>query len=291
MVAMVTGATDGIGRATAKLLAHRGYRVYGVSRTPARVPYLRHIAADVSRRDDVLRAVETVMDREGRIDLLVCCAGTSLASPAEVTDPRDARYLFDVNVWGCVDAACAVLPHMKRAGRGRIVLVSSMTGLFPVPYLSFYSSSKAALLAWAAALDGEARPFGVRVCAVLPGGVRTQFTDKRKKYWDMVGDARAPGLGQAIRAIGTEEQTGLHPGQVAGEILRLARCPHPPVLAPVGGAYKLYCLLQRALPQRAVLLALRWKYTKSGPMGAAQSTQIPPRKNCTNSTNAIKYGS
>lgn len=276
MVAIVTGATDGIGRATAKLLNRWGYRVYGISRTPARVDGMRHIAADVSCRSSIAGAVERVAATEGRIDLLVCCAGTSLASPADLTDPRDARYLFDVNVWGCVYAVQAVLPHMKRAGRGRIILVSSMTGLFPVPYLSFYSASKACLISWGAALDAEMRPFGVRIGVVMPGGVRTQFTDKRKKYWQMVGDARAPGLYRAIQAISVEEQTGLHPGQVAGEILRLAHRQNPPVLMPVGGVYRLYCMLQRLLPQGAVLGALQWKYTGSWYPGTPQSAQSLP---------------
>lgn len=260
MVALVTGASDGIGKACAKRLARLGYRVCGISRTPAEFSYMRHITADVSDRKGLQKAVKAVYEAEGAVDLLVACAGTSLASPAEMTDPRDARYLMDVNFFGYVDTVAPVLAQMKRRGRGKIILVSSMTGLLPIPYLSYYSSSKAALIAFACALSAEARPFGVSVCAVLPGGVRTQFTDKRKKYCALAGNPYAPGLKKAIDALGREEQTGLYPGQVADKIVRLATRRSPPVIVPVGGVYRMYALAQRFLPCRAVLFFLRKKY-------------------------------
>lgn len=262
MVAVITGASDGIGKYTAIELYKQGYTVYGISKTPVWYSFMEHIVADVSDRNSLLYVLKTIYKKERRIDLFIACAGISLASPAELTKSADSRHLFDVNFWGAVTGANFALRRMKEERRGRIILISSITGLFPLPYLSYYSSSKAALISYAGALASEARPFGVSVSVVLPGGVRTLLTYKRKKYLWYQKDNRAPGLKKAIRTLGREEQTGLHPEQVAKRIAALATQSFPPVLCPVGGWYRFYMILQRILPSRWVLFMLRKKYSK-----------------------------
>ena len=264
MVVLITGASDGIGRAAAAKFAQQGHTVYGISRTPADFPFMQHIAADIINYEGLKEAV----DRIGPIDLLVACAGTSLASPADLTDMSDARYLYDVNFWGVVYVCSFVLKSMKSQKKGRIILISSMTGLLPIPYLSYYSSSKAAMINYACALAAELKPFHIPVSVMLPGGVRTQFTDKRKKYCqppDITDDffsLTEPGLRKSINVLSHEEQTGLSAQQVADQILRLSQKKHPRVIVPVGRIYRLYCLLLRFLPQRLTLWILRQKYAQ-----------------------------
>lgn len=258
MVVLITGASDGIGYQAARKLAALGHRIYGISRSRAECDFMRQFSADVRDRTAFEAAVRAVLEEAGHIDLLLLCAGISLASPADSTEAADARDIFDINFWGCVEACALVLPHMKEKHHGRVLVLSSMTGLLPLPYLSFYSAGKAALLAYACCLRMELRPYGIPVCVVLPGGVRTRFTQKRKVYRQYTDTV--PGLKKAAATLGREEQSGLDPERVAEKIVKLSRRRNPPPVVPVGGLYRLYALLERLLPRRALLWAIWRKY-------------------------------
>src|SRR5688572_16880370 len=174
-VALVTGASSGIGRATAKALQNAGFRVFGTSRRAAAESSdgVTMLACDVTDDASVAKLVDEVLAKAGRIDLLVNNAGIGLLGGAEESSIAQAQALFDVNVFGVLRVTNAVLPTMRRQASGRIINMSSVMGLIPAPYLALYSSTKHALEGYSESLDHELRAFGIRVVLVEPAYTRT----------------------------------------------------------------------------------------------------------------------
>ena len=144
-VVILTGGSSGIGLATAKCLAAQGCRVYEFSRRDAEFDFMQHMRVDVADAQQVRAAVDEVCAREGRIDVLINNAGFGISGAFEFTEEADARRLMDVNLFGMNNTIRAVLPHMRRAGSGRIVNLSSVAGPLPIPFQAWYSISKAAV--------------------------------------------------------------------------------------------------------------------------------------------------
>jgi NAD(P)-dependent dehydrogenase (short-subunit alcohol dehydrogenase family) len=178
-VALVTGASSGIGLATARALHRDGYRVFGTSRKPMADTDqgVTMLVCDVTDDRSVQELVDDVVRRAGRIDLLVNNAGIGLLGGAEESSPAQAKALFEVNVFGVLRMTNAVLPIMRRQGSGRIVNLGSLVGLIPAPFNALYSSSKHAIEGYSESLDHEVRTQGIRVVLVEPGGIRTSFED------------------------------------------------------------------------------------------------------------------
>jgi NAD(P)-dependent dehydrogenase (short-subunit alcohol dehydrogenase family) len=176
-VAIVTGASGGIGEATARALHAAGYRVFGTYRRPpaTRSPGLEYLVCDVTSDELVKAAVGEVLSKTGRIDLLVNNAGVGLLAGAEESSLEQAKSLFDVNLFGVIRMTKAVLPIMRRQGSGRIVNISSVMGLIPAPFMALYAASKHALEGYSESLDHEIRGSGVRVVLVEPAYTRTSF--------------------------------------------------------------------------------------------------------------------
>ena len=170
-VAIVTGASAGIGGATARALQAAGYRVFGTYRKPSgtRAPGIEYLTCDVTSDDSVQAAVGEVLSQAGRIDLLVNNAGVGLVGGAEESSLEQAKSLFDVNLFGVIRMTKAVLPAMRKQGAGRIVNISSVMGLIPAPFMALYAASKHALEGYSESLDHEIRGSGVRVVLVEPG--------------------------------------------------------------------------------------------------------------------------
>ena len=265
MVVVITGASDGIGKAVARRMLARGATVYGLSTGCCHLPGLRERRVDVTDREAVNRTLDGIVRRWGRIDLLILSAGVSLISSADRIPLKAARRLMEVNFWGVVYPLERALRQMKRQRSGRIVILSSFTGLIPLPYLGFYSSSKAALLAYAQAVDDEVRPYGIRVTALMPGGVRTDFTRKRRCYPPPDASAAAR-CRRVYDRLGWEEQTGLRPDTLAGRLAQLTERDCPPVLLPVGGIYRFYALALRWLPHSLLRAVVRFKYCAPHPL-------------------------
>src|SRR5436309_10843084 len=177
-VALVTGASSGIGEAAAHELLGAGFTVYGTSRK-ATVGEERDgvvfVPLDVTDEESVAGAVHEVLARSGRIDVLVNNAGLGITGAAEESSIEQARALFDTNLFGSMRMTRAVLPQMREQGSGRIINVSSIVGLIPVPYMALYASSKHALEGYSESVDHEVREHGVRVLLVEPGFTKTSF--------------------------------------------------------------------------------------------------------------------
>src|SRR5438270_1177989 len=171
-VALVTGASSGIGEASARALLGSGFTVYGTSRSAVAGDErdgVVFLPLDVTDDESVAAAVREVLDRSGRIDVLVNNAGLGVAGAAEESSVEQARALFETNLFGSIRMTRAVLPHMREQRSGRIINVSSIVGLIPVPYMALYASSKHALEGYSESVDHEVREHGVRVLLVEPG--------------------------------------------------------------------------------------------------------------------------
>lgn len=248
-VAIVTGGTSGIGKATALALHKAGYTVYEFSRRAEGIAPLCHISVDITDEPAVRAAVAQVIQEAGHIDVLVNNAGFGISGAVEFTDTAEAQRLFDVNFFGMVRMNRAVVPLMRAQGHGRIVNLSSVAAPIAIPFQAYYSATKAAVNAYTAALANELRPFGVSVCAVQPGDIKTGFTAAREKV--VAGDDVYQGrISRSVGRMEHDEQTGMDPS-VAGRFI--ARVAQRKTVAPVytiGASYKLFTFLARILPGR-----------------------------------------
>src|SRR5215211_5383242 len=177
-VALVTGASSGIGKAAALALAAAGFQVVGTSRNSSRVTPgngVTYLDLDVTNDESVNAVVEQVIDRFGRVDVLINNAGVGAAGAAEESSVAQAQSVFDVNVFGPIRMTKAILPHMRAQGRGRIINISSVLGLVPAPYMAVYAATKHAIEGYSESLDHEVREHGVRVLLVEPAYTRTGF--------------------------------------------------------------------------------------------------------------------
>jgi short-subunit dehydrogenase len=176
-VALVTGASSGIGRASAEALARVGFTVFGTSRkTITDGPKgVRMLVCDVTDDESVASLVSTVLSQASRIDLLVNNAGVGMLGGAEESSVAQVQALFDVNLFGVIRMTNAVLPSMRRRGEGRIINIGSILGLVPAPYSAHYSAAKHALEGYSESLDHEVRAFNIRVSVIEPAFVRTVF--------------------------------------------------------------------------------------------------------------------
>ena len=247
--ALVTGASSGIGAATASLLSSRGWRVFGTSRRPpgAPQPGVEWIEMDVRREESVRAGFALASQRAGHIDALVCNAGFGIFGSIEEVPLAAAREQFETNVFGVLACVRAVSPDFRSRGAGRIILVGSLAGRAPIPFQAHYSATKAAVDALAQALRMELSPFGVAVSLVEPGDIRTAFNDATD-----FGMVRPSAYGVRIaRCEGVirrslEQAPG--PGLVARAILRALSARHPRIRYPVGPDSRLVPLGRRLLP-------------------------------------------
>jgi NAD(P)-dependent dehydrogenase (short-subunit alcohol dehydrogenase family) len=179
-IALVTGASSGIGEATALALAARGWRVYAGSRHPhAAHDGIVPLFLDVTDESSVRAAVGQLMSAENQLNAIVNSAGCSIAGPVEDTAMNEAEHQMDVNFLGSVRVIRAALPTMREQRAGIIVNVSSLAGVFGLPFQAFYSASKFALEEFTEVLRHEVKPFGIHIALVEPGDFRTGLTDAR----------------------------------------------------------------------------------------------------------------
>ena len=249
-IAVITGGTSGIGRATALCLRDAGYDVYELSRREQGVEGLHHIRCDITDEDQVCAAVAEIIGRAGRIDVLINNAGFGISGAVEFTDTAEAQRLLDVNFFGMVRMNKAVIPHMRQAGRGRIVNLSSVAAPCPIPFQAYYSAGKAAVNAYTMALANELRPFGVTVCAVMPGDIHTGFTAARRKV--SAGDDIYQGrISRSVKRMEHDEETGMDPAKAGAYIASVAmREGHHHPLYAIRFDYKFFTFLAKVLPAR-----------------------------------------
>ncbi len=251
-VAVVTGASAGIGNACAERLAAAGWSVTGASRRGTGGPAWPGLVMDVDDDSSVLDGISGVIAREGRIDALVAAAGWGVAGAAEYTTVAEAKAQFETNFWGCVRVVQAVLPQLRAQRGGRIVLISSIGGAIGIPFQAYYSASKFALEGFAESVAYEVAPFGVHITLVQPGNIATDFTARRVVAAGAAGDsAYAAAMHKAISLMERDEANGAPAGQVADVVERVLSARRPPRRISVGKAGERAGLMaKRLLPFR-----------------------------------------
>ena len=257
-VAIVTGASGGIGEATARALHAVGYRVFGTSRRPpaTSAPGIEYLVCDVTSDESVQAAIGEVLSKAGRIDLLVNNAGVGLVAGAEESSLAQAKSLFDVNLFGLIRMTKAVLPAMRRQRAGRIVNLSSVMGLIPAPFMALYAASKHAVEGYSESLDHEIRGSGVRVVLVEPAYTRTSFEGnvyQADQQLDIYRSARTNAEGVLRDGMKTADT----PELVATSVVKASTELNPRSRYTAGRAARQISLLRRFVPTSAFDKSLR----------------------------------
>jgi len=257
--ALVTGASSGIGKATAERLATAGYKVYGTSRRGAQTGQrsFEMLPLDVTSDESVEAAVNELMRLEGRIDLLVNNAGFGVApAGAEESSIEQARSIFDTNFFGIVRMTRAVVPHMRRQGSGRIINIGSVLGFLPMPYGALYAATKHAIEGYSESLDHELRTRGIRVSVIEPAYTKTPFDAnflEPDAKLDAYREARAAVNKRVKEVMATAEE----PRVVADVVLKAASAARPKLRYPAGGLARRLRLLRRFAPAGVVDAGIR----------------------------------
>ena len=256
-VALVTGASSGIGLVAARALAHAGYRVFGTSRKPvASSPDVTMLVCDVADEASVRMLVEEIMRQAGRIDLVVNNAGIGLLGGAEESSMAQAQRLFDVNVFGVARVVNAVLPVMRKQRSGRIINMSSILGLIPAPFNAFYASTKHAIEGYTESLDHEVRAFGIRAVLVEPGVTRTSFEENLTRA-DQPLPAYAAERSRSESLMRKLVEAGDPPQVVADTVVKAATARKPKLRYSAGKQSRQVRSLRRFMPEGMVDNILR----------------------------------
>lgn len=260
-IALVTGASSGIGAATARRLAQAGYTVYGTSRrgSQAGAAAAGHamLALDVTSDASVAAAVAEVMQRAGRIDLLVNNAGFGVApAGAEESSMAQAQAIFDTNFYGVLRMTLAVLPHMRAQGGGRILNIGSVVGFLPMPYGALYSATKHAIEGYTESLDHEVRGWGIRASVIEPAYTKTTFEANL-----LAPDAPLAAYRQVRAAVASRLQALMasadDPAIVADTVLAAAQASKPKLRYTAGPLAARLRLMRRFLPAALLDAGLR----------------------------------
>jgi NAD(P)-dependent dehydrogenase (short-subunit alcohol dehydrogenase family) len=281
-IAVITGGTDGLGKAAALRLAERGYRVYATGRSAERRSQLETIAQerklplaaiemDVRSDGSVLNAVEHVIGKEGRIDVLVNNAGVGYVAVVEDLKLEDLRQQYETNIFGVLRVTQLVLPGMRARRKGRILMISSVAGLVTPPTYGAYSSSKFALEALSNALRLELHPFRIQVVLIEPGYILTNFQQTARELAAPYAAKAAEGpyakvYGGAWQgASDARKSSKSTPEDFARVVLRAVEAVHPKARYGVTPLAVFAKWAKRLLSDRMGDRFLRWKYGVPGP--------------------------
>jgi NAD(P)-dependent dehydrogenase (short-subunit alcohol dehydrogenase family) len=274
---LITGATDGLGKATALLLAQRGYRVFAAGRSAAKRAQLDSLAQaqklpletlelDVCDDASVQQGVAAVLTKAGAIDILFNNAGVNFSAAVEDLRMEDWRRQFETNFFGVLRVTQAVMPHMRERKRGRIVMMSSVSGFVTAPTQGAYSSSKFALEAMSNALRLELYPFGVQVILIEPGyivtGIQQAASELSKPYLEKMSNGPYAHLYSRFLAsvTGARAKSGTTPEDCARIVLRAIEAPNPKIRYLVTGLAAVAKWCKRLLSDRMVDAIFRRRF-------------------------------
>lgn len=259
--ALVTGASSGIGKATAAELVERGFRVIGTSRRPEalgaeqRVDGVEYVPLDLTDT----ASVEALGAHLATVDVLVNNAGESQSGPLEDLPGDAVRRLFETNVFGPVRLTQLALPGMRERGYGRVVMVGSMLASFPLAYRSSYVAAKAALRGFATAARYELTPFGVWLTTVEPGSIRTGISERRTSYL-ADGSPHRRGFETMIAALNSNERRGTPVERVSRTIADAIEAERPKPFYAAGSRAPLVFALRRMVPRTTAERIIQRQY-------------------------------
>lgn len=260
MVIIVTGASSGIGLATATLLANQGYTVYGLSRHTAQNVNFKSLSCDLTNFQQTKETFEKIYKQEKKIDILINNAGMGISGAVEHTSELDIRKQFELNLFALINACKCIVPFMRQNSKGKIINIGSVAGVMPIPFQTFYATSKAAVDMFSMSFGLEVKDFGIDVSVVLPGDTKTGFTASRVKNEVKDDSFYGSRIERSIKRMEQDEQNGKDPITVAKVILKLVRSKRPKARVTVGFTYKLLVFISRIVPRKFMLFVLKKMY-------------------------------
>lgn len=252
-VVLITGASSGIGKACAEHLHKLGYRVYGTSRSVQQVnpKSFEMIQMDVDSDNSVKDGINLILEKEGKLDVVVNNAGFGIAGSVEDTSIEEARAQLETNFFGVFRVCKAVLPIMRKQKSGYIINISSIGGLVSLPFQGLYSASKFAVEGMTEALRMEIKGFGINVVLIEPGDLHTEFTSHRRKILQLQKNSvYSEKFNSAIQVVESDETHGDNPDKAAYLVERIINTKTPCFRYTVGPIVeRIAILLKKILPQ------------------------------------------
>ena len=259
---IVTGASSGIGNVLLKTLLKMGYNVLGISRTAAKDLDYRHYACDLSEQASIEKMTQIIIKDVTKIDAIIHVAGMGIADALEYTRYQDAEYIHKVNVLGPFYLNQKLIPLLRKSDSPKIIHVGSIAGTITIPFQAFYSMSKASLFSYSEALRMELKPFKIAVSIILPGDIKTPFTENRVKTYTSNDPLYNQRIERAIEKMAYDEQHGMPPETVVKMIVKFLKKKRLPIYKTVGLQYKVIMGLVKFLPHRLRLAIIYKLYGK-----------------------------
>lgn len=252
-VILVTGASSGIGKSIATFLQSKGYKVFGTSRNPKNVEDFSFeiIALDVLKVETIDMAIDYIIKKEGRLDVLINNAGMGITGPIEDTPTDEMRAVFNTNLFGAIDVMKAVLPQMRKQKSGVILNVTSIAGYMGLPFRGLYSATKGALELVTEATSMEVKAFGIKVVNVAPGDFATNIAAGRYHTPVFENSAYREVYQSNLDLMDSHVSGGMDPVEMAKTVYKIINTDNPKIHYKVGGFMEKFSIvLKRILPDK-----------------------------------------
>lgn len=259
-IILLTGGSAGIGKSAAEILAQKGCIVYAGSRKPQSTETslgsgkIIPVQMDVNNESDIQVVVDKIIQENGKLDTVICNAGFGIAGSIEDSSVQEAKSQFETNYFGVINSIQACLPVFRKQNTGKIITVSSVAGIIPIPYQGHYSAVKAATLMMMKALAMEVKPWNIQCCSVLPGDTKTNFTAARI----YVANAKESSvyyqkMNIAVGKMEKDEQNGMPAEGVASQIAKQALSKKMKTIVIPGLQYQIFSWLGNILPAKWII--------------------------------------
>lgn len=256
-IVLLTGGSAGIGSATAQYLMKQGYTVYAASRRGSENiedntsgGKIIGLCADVTIPESLENAVSRIMEEQGELSAVICNAGNGIAGSVEDTSLEEARYQMETNFFGVLNTIKACLPIFREQNHGKIIAISSVAAVAPIPFQGFYSASKSAIMLLMQSLSMEVKPYNIKCTCILPGDVKTDFTSSRKytEASTLPSSEYTNAMKAAVQTMEKDEQNGMMPIVIAKAIHKVLRKKNPGYVVVPNVTYKTLCLIMKLVP-------------------------------------------
>ena len=250
-VVLITGGSSGIGKSIGEFLHQKGFVVYGTSRNPEKITnsIFPLVALDVRDKQSIVNCVAEVIQKSGRLDIVINNAGVGITGPIEEIPTEEIRNNFETNLFGPIEVMKAVLPQMRDQKTGLIINITSIAGYMGLPYRGIYSASKGALELITEALRMEVKSFGIQITNVAPGDFATNIAAGRYHAPVLKGSAYEVPYGNTLKEMDSHVDSGSNPNEMAEAIFAIIQTEIPKVHYKVGAfMQKFSIVLKRILP-------------------------------------------
>ena len=252
-IALITGASSGIGKSIGEYLHLQGYKVYGTSRNPrqAELNGIHFLALDVTKSETISAAVKELIQKEGRLDFLINNAGKGITGPLEETQDAQIFEAFDTNYFGVLRVTRAVLPQMRKQQQGMIINITSIAGYMGLPYRGIYSATKSALEITTEAFRMELKEFNIKMTNIAPGDFATNIAAGRYHSPCVEGSPYQKNYGRTLAIMNEHVNAGEDPMRMAKKVHAVMETKYPTIHYRVGAfMQRISVALKHILPDK-----------------------------------------